>query len=100
VRVWARQAAERHPELLRAGHFGSHARGDWGVGSDVDLLAIVTHADRPWAERSRDWDLLALPVPAQLLVYTAEEWQALLAQGGRFARTQQGETVWVYERAA
>lgn len=34
---WAREAARTRPEVLRVGYFGSYARGDWGVGSDLDL---------------------------------------------------------------
>jgi len=98
VAAWARQAAGSHPELLRAGYFGSYARGDWGVGSDVDLILIVARAERPWPERALDWDLLGLPVPAEVVVYTREEWERLCADGGRFARTVAGEAVWVYER--
>jgi len=98
VAAWAREAARTHPELLRAGYFGSYARGDWGVGSDVDLILIVERAERDRAERALEWDVLALPVPAEALVYTAEEWDGLRANGGRFGRTLAAEAVWVYER--
>lgn len=37
----------------------------------------------------------ALPVPADLLLYTACEWEALHARGGRFARVLAAETVWL-----
>ena len=39
VREWARGAADRHPDLVRLGVFGSYARDDAGVGSDLDLVA-------------------------------------------------------------
>lgn len=35
------------------------------------------------------------PVPAEILVYTRQEWQALLEVGGRFARTLEREARWV-----
>jgi predicted nucleotidyltransferase len=41
LREWTREQARLHPELLRLGYFGSYARGDWGVGSDLDLFALV-----------------------------------------------------------
>jgi hypothetical protein len=99
VRAWAAAEAGRRPELGRLGYFGSYARGDWGVGSDVDLVAIVTRAGRaPW-ERPIEWETAPLPVPADLLVYTTEEWRDRIAEGDRFARTLRDETVWVFERA-
>ena len=81
VRRWASTVAERCPGLIRLGYFGSYARGDWGVGSDVDLVALVEHATEPFELRSLEWDLNELPVPAQLLVYTLAEWQILADQG-------------------
>ncbi len=97
VRRWASAVAERRPGLIRLGYFGSYARGDWGVGSDVDLVALVEHATEPFERRSLKWDMNELPVPAQLLVYTLAEWQILADQGGRFARTLERETVWVFD---
>jgi hypothetical protein len=98
VRDWAARTAAAHPEVLRIGYFGSYARGDWGVGSDVDLVLIVSASEKPWMERPSDWDRRGLPVPSDLLVYTADESAALLAEGRGMARTIDQETVWVYER--
>lgn len=95
VRVWALEEAARHSELLRLGFFGSYARGDDGVGSDLDLVAVVSTSSEPFLRRALAWDLSALPVPAELLVYTAAEFDALRAGGGRFARALTEETVWV-----
>jgi predicted nucleotidyltransferase len=83
--------------IIRLGYFGSYARGDWGVGSDLDLIAIIHHSVEPFERRSLTWDLSTLPVPAELLVYTSGEWESLQKEGGRFARTLGQETVWVYE---
>ena len=44
------------------------------------------------------FDASRLPVPADLLVYTADEWQALLAEENAFAGTVQREVRWVFER--
>lgn len=41
VGIWAADIARRCPEVRSVGFFGSYARGDWGVGSDVDLLVVV-----------------------------------------------------------
>ncbi|MGB6067712.1 MAG: nucleotidyltransferase domain-containing protein [Desulfomonilaceae bacterium] len=97
VRDWAEKEMGSHEGVLRIGYFGSYARGDWGVGSDLDLVVIVDRAIEPFERRSLTWDLSPLPVPADLLVYTSREWLSLREQGGRFARTLEQETVWVYE---
>jgi hypothetical protein len=98
VRAWAAQTAAAHPEVLRIGYFGSYARGDWGVGSDVDLVLIVSLSDKPWMERPSDWDRHGLPVPSDAFVYTAAEFATMLAEGRGMAHTIEREAVWVYTR--
>lgn len=68
VRAWTVEQARERPEILRLGYFGSYARGDWGVGSDQDLIAIVNEISEPFARRALKWDLNGLPVPAELIV--------------------------------
>ena len=96
MRQWAANASKARPQLQRLGYFGSYARGDWGVGSDLDLVAVVTSAEEPFDRRALTWDLTPLPVPAEILVYTEPEWRALEAQGSRFFRTLAQEAVWVF----
>lgn len=96
LRDWVRIQHSRHPELVRLGYAGSYARGDWGVGSDLDLIAIVSRTTEPFHRRSLSWDLNALPVPVDLLIYTAAEWEAVIAEQTRFARTTQREAVWIF----
>jgi predicted nucleotidyltransferase len=96
LRRWIDAEASQHPGLRRLGYFGSYARGDWGVGSDLDLVAIVDRADLPFHERGREWALETLPVPAEILVYTEDEWERLHAAGGRFAQMLAKETIWIY----
>jgi len=95
---WAEKEALRRTGLLRLGYFGSYARGDWGVGSDLNLIAVVERSDQPFERRALDWDLLPLPVPAEILVYTREEWERLCKEGRRFARTVDQEARWLVER--
>lgn len=95
ARRWADRERRRHPELLRLGYFGSYARGDWGVGSDLDLIAVVSKDDRSFVDRPMDWDLMDLPVPAEILVYTQAEWERLRRKEGRFVRTLESEAVWL-----
>lgn len=98
VQDWVNQQVRSGRDILRAGYFGSYARGDWGVSSDLDLILIVKHTDQPFWHRALEWDVVALPVPVDLLVYTQEEWQNLVNQGGRFPQMVEKEAVWVYER--
>ena len=78
---------------MKLGYFGLYARGDWGVGSDLDLIAIMDHRSEPFERRSIAWDVSALPMPAELPVYAADEWESLLQQGRRFAQTVEWEAV-------
>lgn len=98
VRDWAEAVGRARPEVLRLGYFGSYARGDWGVGSDLDLLIIVERSTTPFHRRGAEWDVTGLPVPADVLVYTQAEWEALARAGSRFAHALADEAVWVYVR--
>lgn len=93
--AWAAREQLRHPGLVRLGWFGSYARGDDGVGSDLDLVAVVESSDEPFERRALAWDLSQLPVPAEILVYTRDEWQRLEREGGRFARALRSDARWL-----
>ena len=97
VRDWARRLAIAEPGVARAGYFGSFARNESGVGSDVDIV-VVTNDDEAKA-RVQFADRTSLPVPADVLVLTLDEWASMQAEAGRFATTLAEETRWVYERA-
>jgi predicted nucleotidyltransferase len=96
AREWIRIESAKHPELRTLAYFGSYARGDWGVGSDLDLVAIVENSTEPFYRRALSWDLSSLPVPADLLVYTLEEWDQLMAGKSLLARTLAREAIWVF----
>jgi len=55
AKSWAERIAQNHPEVLRIGCFGSYARGDWGVGSDIDILVIVARSNKPFIYRAVDF---------------------------------------------
>lgn len=95
VRRWAEKVVQRHQGVVCIGYFGSYAREDWGVGSDLDLVIIVEHSDLPFESRNTGWGLDELPVPADILIYTKPEWQVLGKQQGRFYSTVRREAIWV-----
>ena len=76
VRRWTEKVARQHQDVVRIGYFGSYARGDWGVGSDLDMVIVVKSSDQPFEKRAAKWDVGELPVPADVLVYTEREWQS------------------------
>jgi Nucleotidyltransferase domain. len=94
VRRWAERIARERKYIRRIGYFGSYARGDWGPGSDLDLIIVLDHSDLPFEERSREWDAAELPVPTDVLVYTQKEW--LTFNDSRFHQTLNREAIWVY----
>jgi uncharacterized protein len=57
--------------------FGSHARGQAEIGSDIDLLVVVPSSDVPRHQReTRGYDLLwGLTVPVDVIVMTQAEFQ-------------------------
>jgi predicted nucleotidyltransferase len=98
VRSWSIKQAQQRPELKRLGYFGSYARGDWGVGSDLDLIVVVDDTREPFDRRSLNYELHHLPVPADILVYTSMEWKELQKRNDRFSRMLAGEVIWTYSR--
>lgn len=80
VRAWGRAVLAAGRGVEAVGYYGSYARGDWGVGSDVDLVVVVADSTEPFEHRAAAWDATALPVPADLVVYTQAEWRGLRSQ--------------------
>ena len=93
--AWAAALAESEPAVVAIGYFGSYARGDAGVGSDLDLVTLVRESLLPFERRGALWPLEALPVPTDLLVYTLAEWDQLTRDATRFARVLRTETCWL-----
>jgi hypothetical protein len=99
ARKWAGALARERSDIVRIGYFGSYARGDWGVGSDLDLLIVIDDTTAPFHERALQFENPRLPVPAELLVYTAAEWSQLMSQSRRFSTMLKNEARWLYKRA-
>ncbi len=98
--AWAAREVRAKPWLRRVGYVGSYATGNWGPGSDVDVVLVVTRAEEPRSGRGAAWDLNDLPVPADVLVYTVGEWDELVQGASRFGQVAATETVWVYDAEA
>ncbi|MFN3336569.1 MAG: nucleotidyltransferase domain-containing protein [Thermomicrobium sp.] len=93
VTAWAQRL--ELPGLVAVGVFGSYARGDAGVGSDLNLVVILEASELPFERRMTLLPLEELPVPAEALVYTRAEWEQLGKWSPRLAETLRRETVWV-----
>jgi predicted nucleotidyltransferase len=88
---WAEQLAAADRSVIAVGCFGSYARGDCGVGSDLDLVVVYqppSHLEH--------WDIQGLPVPTDLLSYTPEQWRHIPEQSPRVARVLNQEVVWLH----
>jgi predicted nucleotidyltransferase len=96
AKAWAVELTRQRGDILGVAYIGSYARGDWGVGSDLDLIVVVEQSQAPFWQRASDLELTGFPVPTEALVYTADEWLTLADERGRFFRTIEQEGVWVY----
>ena len=70
--------------LQRVIVFGSYARGDYDQYSDLDII-IVCNTQLPFVERFRDFhQLFELPMAIELLVYTPQEFEGMVARENSF----------------
>ena len=78
--------------------FGSMARGEADDMSDIDLV-VVAHTNRSFTERLRDVvDYIPRgSPPADVLVYTPEEFSRMLAAGNGFIERIAAEGKVLYE---
>jgi uncharacterized protein len=90
ARAWAQALRARDEAVLRVGVFGSYARGDAGVGSDLDFVVIVRDG-----AGARLFDVTPLPVPADVVVLEESAWQRMSAEAIGIARTIAKEAVWM-----
>jgi len=63
--------------VKRISLFGSYTRGKADLFTDLDIL-IIMDTPKPFLERTKEvYALLALPVDADILCYTPEEFEGL-----------------------
>lgn len=80
-------------DLRAAVVFGSVARGDFNVHSDVDLLLVVDGAPTDYWERLRG--LGEVPGEVEPVVWTAPEWRTRRIRGDPIAVEAVGDGVWL-----
>jgi predicted nucleotidyltransferase len=97
VREWVKETLISNQNVIRAGYYGSYARGDWGVGSDLDLIIIIEVTNEPFERRAATLNTTSLPVPVDILIYTKQEWQKLENEQ-RFVKQINQEVIWIYKR--
>ena len=90
---WAEKQKCGVPGIVRIGYCGSYAAGNWGVGSDIDIIVIMSETGLPFEQRSLQLTLPNLPVPADIRVYTESEWHNLRSRAGK-----RMDVVWLKER--
>lgn len=92
---WAEQQLRTMPELSRVGLFGSYARNNYSPGSDIDLLLLVKQSpETVWFKRALGFDVLSLPIGADVFVYTEEEAERMTRTSTWF-RHILGEVIWL-----
>ncbi|KXG76752.1 hypothetical protein AN618_14370 [Fervidicola ferrireducens] len=93
---WTKEIVKNRDDIVKVGYFGSYARGDWGVGSDLDIIVIVKKSEIPFDKRSAEWDTEGISVPVDLLVYTEEEYENMKTSNSGFCRAIEKEVEWIY----
>lgn len=96
VQSWAKSTAQAQSRLLRVGYVAASNANGTDFANHLEVVCVVEQTDLPPAERQGEWNLAAIPVPTQALVYTAREWSEIIDAGGWLAQKFE-ETVWVYE---
>jgi predicted nucleotidyltransferase len=86
-----------HPEVEEIIVFGSFATHTHAPGSDLDLLIVLTHADRAIRDRIPDLLPRRFPVPVDLFPYTRAE---LAERAGSPIVTAASTSTWRYHRRA
>ncbi len=95
---WVEDLVARREDVVKLGYFGSYAKGDWSVGSDLDLVIVLSSTQESFERRAADFNTTGLPVPVDLLVYTLKEWEKMKDNDSRFYRMIDKEGKWIVNR--
>ena len=98
LKKWIEEITQKRKDIIRIGYFGSYARGDFGVGSDLDLIIILEDSSLPFERRGIEWDVITLPVPVDPLIYTLKEWEKLNEENSPFHKRVNKEVIWIFPR--
>ena len=88
--AWARALRSADLAVSRVGVFGSYARGDAGVGSDLDLVIVLRDG-----AGARLFDVTRLPVPAETVAFEETRWNEASREATGIARTIANEVRWL-----
>jgi predicted nucleotidyltransferase len=84
------------PRAERISVFGSYPKKEADLFTDLDIL-IIMKTDKPFLERMREiYSLLALPVDADILWYTPEEFERIRKR--KFFKSLVREEIILYEK--
>jgi predicted nucleotidyltransferase len=100
IREIVRRIADQfHPDKIIL--FGSHARGQAGPDSDVDLLIVMpVEGSKRRKATEIDGTLADRTIPLDLIVVTPEEFERARHQKGSVLRPAALEGLVLYDRAA
>jgi len=93
ARRWAVTLRDRDPSVRQVWCIGSYARGNWGVGSDLDLIVVLDDCPLSPRQRYEHYCPEGLPVPADLWVYTRAEWDSLPSKSPHLWRRIHAEAI-------
>ena len=81
--------------------FGSAARGETDALSDVDVIVVAERVAPRFLDRIAEaYDLLDPHYGLDILIYTPEEYAAMIAAGNPLVETAEREGRVLYERPA
>jgi len=74
LRKLAQDLKKKHPEIKEVFLFGSVARGDYGIKSDVDLLLVLKSSRKKrYFDRIPDYLDFEFPLEVEIFPFTEEE---------------------------
>jgi uncharacterized protein len=90
--------AAAHPQVLRVILFGSFARGDYGIRSDLDLLVILKESAELVSERLADFLQDGFGYSTDIVPLTEAELESRPEEGDPLLRRAMGEGILLYAK--